>query len=249
MNNRLKWKNKKGRENGSKKNIFLWPHLSLPCSELQPICLLRKSSNISRKVSGPAGTVESAQTGIWSYSSLYLLPKSTAAATAKSLQSTIAPKVHNCHQSPQPQANCGDLTCCTCSYRSEFPFSSLVTQLLMFSIGFGPISVCRPHCIVCSQPRQWKSLSHVRLFCDPIDCTVHGILKARILEWVASSLLQRILPTQGSNPCLLHCRQILYQLSDQGSKCSSYTGLTCSVGLGSRRGTPDIAGMCEECLW
>ena len=85
--------------------------------------------------------------------------------------------------------------------------------------------------------------------CNPMDYTVHGILLARILEWVASSLLQRILPTQGSNPCLLHCRQILYQLSDQGSKCSSYTGLTCSVGLGSRRGTPDIAGMCEECLW
>ena len=31
------------------------------------------------------------------------------------------------------------------------------------------------------------------------------------------SLLQRIFPTQGSNPDLLHCRQILYQLSHQGS--------------------------------
>ena len=30
-------------------------------------------------------------------------------------------------------------------------------------------------------------------------------------------LLQRILPTQGSNPGLLHCRQILYQLSYKGS--------------------------------
>ena len=34
----------------------------------------------------------------------------------------------------------------------------------------------------------------------------------RILEWVAS-LLQRIFPTQESNWGLLHCRQILYQLS------------------------------------
>ena len=114
-----------------------------------------KPCNINQRVPVPAvHIVGSAPPQIWSYSSLYLLPKSTAAATAKSLQSTIAPKVHNCHQSPQPQANCGDLTCCTCSYRSEFPSSSLVTQLLMFSIGFGPISVCRPHCIVCSQPRQ-----------------------------------------------------------------------------------------------
>ena len=31
------------------------------------------------------------------------------------------------------------------------------------------------------------------------------------------SLLQGIFPTQGSNPGLLHCRQVLYQLSYQGS--------------------------------
>ena len=49
--------------------------------------------------------------------------------------------------------------------------------------------------------------------CDPMDYTIHGILQARELEWVVShSLLQGIFPTQGSNPCLLHCRQILYQL-------------------------------------
>ena len=27
------------------------------------------------------------------------------------------------------------------------------------------------------------------------------------------ALLQGIFPTQGSNPCLLHCRQVIYQLS------------------------------------
>ena len=34
------------------------------------------------------------------------------------------------------------------------------------------------------------------------------------------SLLQGIFPTQGSNPGLLHCRWILYQLSSQGSPVS-----------------------------
>ena len=92
--------------------------------------------------------------------------------------------------------------------------------------------------------------------CDSVDYTVHGILQARILEWVAFplsrgssqsrdqprslalqvdslpaepqgkpkntgvsslSLLQWILPSQESNPGLLHCRRILYQLSSQGS--------------------------------
>ena len=58
--------------------------------------------------------------------------------------------------------------------------------------------------------------------CDPMDCSlpgssVHGILQARILEWVMGSLLQGIFPTQGWNPGLQHSRQILYCLSHQGS--------------------------------
>ena len=53
--------------------------------------------------------------------------------------------------------------------------------------------------------------------CDPMDYTVHGILCTRILKWVD---LQRISPTQGLNPGLLHYRQILNQLSPQGSHSS-----------------------------
>ena len=53
---------------------------------------------------------------------------------------------------------------------------------------------------------------------DPMDFTVYRVLQARILKRIGSlSLLQGIFPTQGSNPGLLHCRQILYQLSHQGS--------------------------------
>ena len=36
------------------------------------------------------------------------------------------------------------------------------------------------------------------------------------------SLLQQIFPTQESNQCLLHCRQILYQLSYQWSPLKAY---------------------------
>ena len=54
--------------------------------------------------------------------------------------------------------------------------------------------------------------------CDPMDYTVHGILQARMLKWVAFPLLlQGIFPTQGLNPGLLHCKRILYQLSHKGS--------------------------------
>ena len=53
--------------------------------------------------------------------------------------------------------------------------------------------------------------------CDSMNCSlsgssVHGILQARILEWVAIPS-----STQGFNPGLLHCMQSFYQLSYQGS--------------------------------
>ena len=53
-----------------------------------------------------------------------------------------------------------------------------------------------------------------------------GFLQARIVEWVAMSSLQGIFPTQGSNPGVPHCRQILYYLTHQGqgiNKIASYS--------------------------
>ena len=57
--------------------------------------------------------------------------------------------------------------------------------------------------------------------CDLMDCSppgssVHGISQTRILEWVAVSFSGN-LPNLGIEPVLLHCRQILYCLSHQGS--------------------------------
>ena len=63
-------------------------------------------------------------------------------------------------------------------------------------------------------PSESESCSVVSHFLQPMDCIVHGILQARILEWVAFPFFRESL-TQGSNPGLLHCRQILYQLSQQ----------------------------------
>ena len=56
--------------------------------------------------------------------------------------------------------------------------------------------------------------------CDPMDCSlpgssVHAILQARILEWVAIPS-SRASSQPGLNLGLLHCRQILYYLSHQG---------------------------------
>ena len=50
-----------------------------------------------------------------------------------------------------------------------------------------------------------------------LDSSVHGILQARIVTGGGSHSLHGIFPTQESNLSLLHCRQILYQLSYEGS--------------------------------
>ena len=45
--------------------------------------------------------------------------------------------------------------------------------------------------------------------CSLPGTSVHGILQARLLEWVAISFSRGIFLTQESNPGLLHWRQIL----------------------------------------
>jgi len=62
--------------------------------------------------------------------------------------------------------------------------------------------------------------------CCLLQLSVHGILQTRILKWDSPdkntemgshSLLQGIFPDERSNLSFLHCRQIIYLLSHQGS--------------------------------
>ena len=60
---------------------------------------------------------------------------------------------------------------------------------------------------------RWFIYIHKYIYSYSPPCSsVHRILQARMLEWVAIPF-----PTQGWNQGLLHCRQILYHLSHQGS--------------------------------
>ena len=68
--------------------------------------------------------------------------------------------------------------------------------------------------------------------CDPMDCSptgssVHEIFPGKNTGVGSLSLLQEIFPTQGSNPGLPHCRQILYHLSHQGSPVIGF-GFLCA---------------------
>ena len=60
------------------------------------------------------------------------------------------------------------------------------------------------------------------ILCDPVDCSppgssVHGDSPGKNTRVGCLFLLQGVLPTQGSNLGLLHCRHIVYHLSLQGS--------------------------------
>ena len=114
------------------------------------------------------------------------------------------------------------------SFFEKYPFSSSAHFLIRLRFCFCFVLFCHwvvwvLYTIWILSPDQiwkweweWKSLSLVRVFETP---------------WLYSSwnspgqntgvgshfLLQGIFPTQGSNPGLLHCRPILYQLSHRGS--------------------------------
>ena len=62
--------------------------------------------------------------------------------------------------------------------------------------------------------------------CDPMDCSlpgfsVYGDSPGKNTGVGCHALLQGIFPTQGSDPGVLHCRQILHQLSHQGRRQNS----------------------------
>ena len=66
-------------------------------------------------------------------------------------------------------------------------------------------------------PVKWSEVKVVHLcltLWDPMD--IHGILQARILDWVAFPF-SRGSSQSRSNPGLPHCSRILYQLSHKGS--------------------------------
>ena len=75
----------------------------------------------------------------------------------------------------------------------------------------------------------YKSLQLSPTLCDPMDCSlpgssVHGISQVRTLEWVAISFN---FLTQGLNLGVLHCRQIPYHLSHQGSVLNKFIDRAC----------------------
>ena len=96
---------------------------------------------------------------------------------------------------------------------------------------------------MCQHPQiyQFESLHQQTESCSVMSNSLrpHGLQSPRNspgqnIELGSLSLLQGIFPTQGSNPGLLHCRHILYQLRQKGSphgatKCCNFILLHVAV--------------------
>ena len=72
-------------------------------------------------------------------------------------------------------------------------------------------------CIICLVAQSCPTL-HDPMDCSPSGSSVHGDSSGKNTGVGCHALLQGIFPTQGLNPGLLHCWQILYHLSHQGSR-------------------------------
>ena len=101
-----------------------------------------------------------------------------------------------------------------------------------FLLKFPSSTLCWQNLILCFLKRRKRSVSHSVM---PYSFQPHELKTARLLcpcsfpgkttGMGSQSLLQGILPTQGTNSGLLHCRWILYHLSHLGSPIEEETGL------------------------
>ena len=79
------------------------------------------------------------------------------------------------------------------------------------------VSVCSySHCAVCLVAQSCLTL-YDPLDCSPPGSSVHGDSLGKNTGVGCHALLQGIFPNPGIEPGSLHCRQILYHLSHQGS--------------------------------
>ena len=91
------------------------------------------------------------------------------------------------------------------------------------------------------------------ILCDPMDhsppgSSVHGDSPGKNTGVGCHAPLQGIFPTQGSNPGLLHCRQILYQLNHKGSH--EHWGASIQIKVFSRYiPRSGIAGSCGNSIF
>ena len=111
----------------------------------------------------------------------------------------------------------GCVCVCVCVYMLSRVQLFVNVDLVLWRVCVGCVCVC-------------VRAQSCTTLCNPMDCS-----PARLLcPWDSTgentgvgshALLHRIFPTHGLNPCLLHCRLILYSLSRKGSPLALWRGV------------------------
>ena len=120
---------------------------------------------------------------------------------------------------PPSSSSCGALGIHRASLKLSFLICYImpVSQIRKLSPGLSNLLKKKKKALIIqSCPTLCNSMD-----CSPPGSSVHGDLLGKNTGVSSHSLLQGIFPTQGSNPGLLNCRQILYCLSHQGSPRSA----------------------------
>ena len=98
--------------------------------------------------------------------------------------------------------------------RASEPWAVVAQKLT----GLLRVSVCPPTLCWVALSRSVVSNSLRPHDCCPPGSSVHGDSPGKNTGVGSPSLFQGIFPTQGSNPDIPHCKQILYHLSHQGRR-------------------------------
>ena len=97
---------------------------------------------------------------------------------------------------------------------------STLIQLFIYILKCGCIDIS--YAVLCLVTQSCPTLCYP-MDCSPPGSSVHGDSPGKNTGVGGHALLQGIFPTQGLNLGVLHCKQILYGLSHQGSPDISYT--------------------------
>ena len=175
----------------------------------------------------------------------YLCPKSLQSCLALETPKTVA------HQAPLSMAfsrqeywggfNSGDLT----DPQIE-PMSLMSPALAGGSFTTSATwEALLIECMLCSVAQSYPTLFNP-LDCSPPGSSDHGDSPGQNTGEGNLSLLQGIFPTQGWNPGLPHCRQILYSLSQNKMVTSLVYKLTINSGISSQGLIPLLSQLTQK---
>ena len=99
-----------------------------------------------------------------------------------------------------------ELGACEVAQKWECTWAHLSSRVPDLSQGLS-VNFTKPEYMTSPNTVRACYVTSVVSLCNPMDCnltrsSVHQILQARILEWVAISSFRGVFQTQGSNPCL-----------------------------------------------